>query len=829
MTLPTPGPTTWQAAKDIVADASELAPEQREAFVVAQCADNAKLLAEVRSLLGYLDDIDGYIEQPAYMPDLTDESPPNLTGQVVGAYALGDVLGTGGMGVVYAAARADGAYQQRVAIKLLRASNHTAQEARRMVRERQLLAQLDHPNIARLLDGGTTAQGAPYLVMEYVQGEAIDTYCRAHKLTLRERVALVRGVCAAVQSAHQLLLIHRDIKPANILVTPDGTPKLLDFGIARLLEANAEDAPLDAAQVTGLVFSPRYASPEQMRVQSVTVATDVYGLGILLYELLAGTSPYERIASSKATSAAEAMIAVLQDPPRRASEVARDATANTAIDAKLLAGELDTILLKACAKLPAERYATVAALDADLARWLEGRPILALPQSLGYRFYKFVNRNRMATAATALATLAIVGGVVGTVVQKNKAELRYAQVREMANSFIFKYSKAIESMAGAKPVMKQMASDGLAFLDSLNEGADTDPALAVELGAGYAQLSTTLFNGRGLPSLGDKAGAATASQKARMLLEIALQQTPKDAKARYEMALLERDEAALLGQEGDGEKAMLTYDASVAGLEKLVKEGAPGTNAGLELPQVLLAQALVAGQLGLPGKPYIDSAEAAIDRWAGANASDPEIENLRLLVVRRQFMAAMLTNKYDEAVTYADKEILGYDAYLKNVPDNFVYGRYLQIALINKGAMLNQLKRYDESVVVLTRALAVGGGLIQMDPASVDARSGIPRSNFHRAKAYFFQDKTHDAATEFAASATAYRALEGKDLPVYVYRQQGEALWWAAKTQLTDKDVTAARRSAAELVALAAKRPETFAKAPATDWVEEAKQMVSRL
>ncbi len=828
MTLPTPGPTTWQAAKEIVADASELAPEQREAFVVAQCADNAKLLAEVRSLLGYLDGIDDYIEAPTFMPGFAEELTPNLTGQTVGAYALGEVLGTGGMGVVYAALRADGAYQHKVAIKLLRASNHTAQDARRMVRERQLLAQLDHPHIARLLDGGTTAQGAPYLVMEYVQGEAIDQYCQTHKLPLRERVALVRGVCAAVQSAHQLLLIHRDIKPANILVTPDGTPKLLDFGIARLLEANADAVATDATQATALLFSPRYASPEQMRGQSVTVATDVYGLGVLLYELLAGASPYERIASSKVSSAAEAMIAVLQDPPRRASEVARVAAVEAGVDAKLLEGELDTILLKACAKLPSERYATVAALDADLARWLEGRPILALPQSLSYRCYKFVNRNRLATAATALACLAIVGGVVGTVVQKNKAELRYAQMREMANNFIFKYARAIESMAGAKPVMKQMSVDGLAFLDSLNEGTATDPELAVELGAGYAQLSTTLFNGRGLPSLGDKAGAAAAALKARTLLEGALVQNPQSIKARYEMALLERDEADLLGQEGDSEKAMLKLDASVTRLELLLQGGALGTNAGLELPQVLLSQALIAGQLGLPGKPYIDKAEAAIDRWAAAHASDPEIENIRLLVVRRQFMAAMATSKYEDAVAYASKEILGYDTYLKQVPENFVYGRYLQTALGNKGAVLNQLKRYDEAVVVLTRALEVGGVLVQMDPASVDARSGIPRSNFHRAKAYFLLDRTHDAAVEFAASATAYRALEGKDLPVYVYRQQGEALWWAAKTQLADKDVAAARRSAAELVALAAKRPETFAKAPAADWVLDAKRLLGK-
>ena len=627
------GQNTWQIAKQIVADAAELPPAERDAFVIEQCGDHAVLLAEVQSLLAQLDGIDAYIEIPAALPDsaaLNDRDDGNtsfsLTGQTIGAYRLGAQVGSGGMGVVYAAERADGAYQQKVAIKLLRgggvgsmgSSGNSEQDARRMARERQALAQLDHPHIARLLDGGTTPDAAPYLVMEFIDGEAIDKYCEHEQLDLRERVALVRGVCAAVQSAHQRLLIHRDIKPSNILVTRDGTPKLLDFGIARLLEASTEGGsqPQDVTHATALLFTPRYASPEQVRGQAVTVATDVYGLGLLLYELLAGASPYERIASSISGSAAEAMVAVMQDAPRRASEVARKIIHGGSTSAELnadsvrsvpgttrfdrnpkqLEGELDTILLKACAKLPAERYQTVAQLDDDLARWLTGKPILARPQTWAYTFFKLVNRHRFATGMITLASTAIIAGVVGTVVQKNRAEHRYEQVRQIANTFIFKYYDEIESLPGATNVAKEMAGDGIKFLDDLYADAATNPSLAVELGAGYGRLSRALYNGRGLPSLGNKAGAAAAAKKAHALLESALSRTPNDAGALIEIAKLDRDEAALLGQEGDLDASLTKLDSSAARLEKVLLREPLNREAAEQLPQVLLAEALVQSQ-----------------------------------------------------------------------------------------------------------------------------------------------------------------------------------------------------------------------------------------
>ena len=875
------GQNTWQVAKHIVADAAELPAAERDAFVIAQCGDNAVLLAEVKSLLAHLEGIDVYIETPVEMPGWSapndqgaSTTPFSLTGQTIGAYRLGAEVGSGGMGVVYAAERADGAYQQKVAIKLLRSgsragtSGNNAQDARRMARERQALAQLDHPNIARLLDGGTTPDAAPYIVMEFVEGEAIDKYCEHEQLDLRERVALVRGVCAAVQSAHQRLLIHRDIKPSNILVTREGAPRLLDFGIARLLEASTEGAsPLqDATHATALLFTPRYASPEQVRGEAVTVATDVYGLGLLLYELLAGASPYERIASSKSSNAVEAMVAMIQDEPRRASEVARKiirdgnaasvppATGTTSGTAsgnasraaspagipgttrfeqnpKQLEGELDTILLKACAKLPAERYQTVTQLDDDLARWLAGKPILARPQTWAYTFFKLINRHRFATSTVILASLAIIAGVVGTVVQKNRAEHRYEQVRQIANSFIFKYYDEIESLPGATNIAKEMASDGIKFLDDLYADAATNPALAVELGAGYGRLSRALYNGRGLPNLGNKAGAAVAAEKAHTILESALSRIPNDPGALIEIAKLDRDEAALLGQDGDLDASLAKLDSSVTRLEKVLLRDPLNRDAAEQLPQVLLAQALVQSQKGgadtkgRSATTYLDQAGKAIDQWAAHYPGDPEITGVRLLHVRRQFMNAMATGDFAACVRFADQEIVGYDAYLKNSPNDFAYGLFLQTALLNKGGILNLLKQPDAALLTLDRGLAVSEALIRADPKSIDAQAGRARIYFHHAKALFVLGKMQAATDDLALSAAQYRTFDSKDVAPSVTRQHGETLWWLIKMRYTEHDRAKLNQSAIELAALVKNYPAIFSKAPAADWVADAQRM----
>jgi serine/threonine-protein kinase len=349
------------------------------------------------------------------------EEPPEATrrGQRLGPYRLVEVLDRGGMGVVYLAERADGQYEKHVAVKLLPAGLASRETERRFLTERQILARLEHPNIARLLDGGVTDEGTPYLVMELVDGRPIDVHCAERELGLEQRVELFLQVCAAVQHAHQQMIVHRDLKPSNILVTPENEVKLLDFGIAKL-----ED-PAFAADPASTVFqprSPRYASPEQMANQAVTAASDVYSLGVVLYELLAGRPPYDLYGLSPA----EAEAIVRERAPEAPS-------AQATAWRRRLAGDLDNIVLAALRKDPARRYGSAAELAEDLTRFREGLPVRARPSTRRYRLAKFVGRHRLGVAVASVLLVLTVGGVAAIVRQSRVAALERDRAERVAD------------------------------------------------------------------------------------------------------------------------------------------------------------------------------------------------------------------------------------------------------------------------------------------------------------------------------------------------------------------------------------------------------------
>jgi tetratricopeptide (TPR) repeat protein len=360
----------------------------------------------------------------------------------IGPYGVIRELGRGGMGAVYLAGRADAQYQKLVAIKVIQSGHESEEMLRRFRQERQILAGLDHPNIAKLLDGGATPEDLPYFVMDYVEGEPIDTYCSRRVLPLRERLALFRTVCAAVAHAHRNLVVHRDIKPSNILVTREGVPKLMDFGIAKLLPS---ESSLDAGTgATQFAFTPAYASPEQVRGERVTTATDVYSLGVVLYELLTGRSPYR----VKSHGSAEMLKAICeQEPAKPSTTVARgERQAATFPPAerqrRRLRGDLDSIVLKALRKEPQQRYASVDALSEDVAHYLDGRPVAARKGTFSYRAGKFVRRHWIGVAASLLVVSAIaVGAVLATygLVRARRAEaaaLREAAKATAINTFL---------------------------------------------------------------------------------------------------------------------------------------------------------------------------------------------------------------------------------------------------------------------------------------------------------------------------------------------------------------------------------------------------------
>ncbi len=416
-------PERWQLTQDLLEQALVMPEAERADFLGRSCDGDEPLREELEALLVIDTNLGDFIEKPLF--DLHGDRGGLSSGDQLGAWRIVEEIGRGGMGAVYLAERADSEYEKRAAVKLLKRGMDTDELVRRFRSERQILARLDHPHIARLLDGGSTPDGRPYLVMEYVDGQPIDAWCTEHIASVEDRLVLFEKVCRAVHFAHRNLVVHRDLKPGNILVVADGAPRLLDFGIAKLLEGDAEPFATVAAF---LPMTPEYASPEQIRGEPVTTATDVYSLGVLLYRLLAGRSPYRPTVEVRAALAEAVCNQVPQRPSTvvgaRAKEAAEKEADRSERDrhlAKRLRGDLDTIVQKALAKEPARRYESAEQLAADIRRHLDGLPVLARPSGVGYRTRKFVTRHKVGVAFAAAALIAIIATAAWALVQREVA------------------------------------------------------------------------------------------------------------------------------------------------------------------------------------------------------------------------------------------------------------------------------------------------------------------------------------------------------------------------------------------------------------------------
>jgi non-specific serine/threonine protein kinase/serine/threonine-protein kinase len=640
-------------------------------------------------------------------------------GARIGAYRITDVLGTGGMGDVFRAVRDDAQYEAAVAIKLMRAEVRTQHNEQRFRNERQILAQLDHRNIARLLDGGTTSDGAPYVVMELVEGQAIDGWCEARELRIRDRVQLFLQVCAAVSYAHQHLVVHRDLKPHNILVTADGSVKLLDFGIAKLIEPSATAAESSDATKTQLrAMTLEYASPEQVSGGLVTTVSDVYSLGVVLYRLLTGQSPY-----SQATDDVSRVAAILSDTsptrPSQAGELHR-----RDIDA-----ELDDILLMALRKEPEKRYASVDALAADLRSYLSGLPVLASKDSWRYRLGKFTRRHRYRIAAAGVVLASLIVGVSLAVreariatAEREVAQHHFDSVRKLANTLLGGIHDEIAKVPGATKAREVLLKTSLEYLDTLANEARSDADLQHELALAYVKVGDIQGSELG-PNTGDTKGALESYAKAAALLEAALQANPGDGRIQTLLAKthLERGRVILV------------------------------TSGGKEAQPVLYEARRLA--------------EAARSGWIDDR---DELRTKGNLYGGIAELEAMLGN-HDATLAAVDQMVAVCEAFAAKNPGTVTAYQALTGAYSNAAIIVDPRKSADEqfqrSSALLKKALIADEALTKLDPDSLTFRVSKAESHFNLGDAYYLHGDFAPALEQYrlASPALAERAQDAGD------------------------------------------------------------------
>jgi serine/threonine protein kinase/tetratricopeptide (TPR) repeat protein len=551
-------PNQWQEVSPYLDEVLEIVPEQRSAWLLSLAEKDARLASMVRELL----DEQQQLKQEGFL----ERSPlpaggGRLVGQKVGAYTLVSQIGQGGMGTVWLAERSDGRFERQAAVKFVSIALTSRETEERFKREGSILGRLTHPHIAELLDAGIFADGVPYLILEYVDGVAIDKYCDQNKLDVDARIKLFLDVLSAVAEAHANLIVHRDIKPSNVLVRNDGQVKLLDFGIAKLIahEADASSAPTVLTMEGGGALTPRFAAPEQVTGGTVTTATDVYALGVLLFFLLTGQHP----AGENTHSPADLVKAIVEVEAPRASGIvspARDPMERRGTTPeklrRQLKGDLDTILGKALKKNPQERYLSVTAFADDLRRYLKHEAISVRPDTFAYRTAKFLQRNRMVVAFTTIALALVIGSLSTGLLIANRerkiAERRFVQVRQLANKFIA-LDNDIRGLPGSTKVRMQMVSDSQQYLTSLGSDVHGDKDLALEVAYAYVRVAHAQGDPTS-PNLGQFTEAEASLGKAENFVDSVLTVDPNNRRGLFIAATIAHDRMSLADEQNRREE-----------------------------------------------------------------------------------------------------------------------------------------------------------------------------------------------------------------------------------------------------------------------------------
>jgi tetratricopeptide (TPR) repeat protein len=723
-----------------------------------------------------------------------------LAGAQIGPYRLVQQIGEGGMGEVYLARR-EQEFQQRVAIKLVRQGVSNPEVIRRFLIERQTLASLNHPNIVRLIDGGATPSGVPYLVVEYVEGVHIDAYCNERQLSIQQRLRLLLDVCDAVGYAHRSLVVHCDLKPGNILVTASGEPMLLDFGIAKLLDPIAMGITEEAAKTRNRAFTTEFASPEQLRGEPVTTSTDIYALGVILYGLLTGRTPYRTTPDSLAGW----IRAVCQEDPAAPSAVAGRSVS------RQLRGDIDAIVLKALRKKPQDRYGSVGALAEDIRRHLDGEPVLARRNTTGYLVRKFVEKHKLGVASGALVFVALIAGVASTLWQARVAARRFEEVRSLAHVFLFDVHDSIQYLPGSTAARSLIAKTGAEYLDRLARESQGDASLQQELAQGYLKIGDVEGNPYGA-NLGDSAQAIGNYRKALAIADALMARDPKDVQARQAAAKSHIDLSNVLPAVGKLPEALEHVNQALRLDDSLLAADPRNPEAMLNLESAYERQGdLLGGMLEVNLGRVKDSVAAyrhalsLLPELPSSHPLAPRVGRAKAVLIAKLAMAQDASGdrlgalaKYQDALRTAES--------LSRADPNNQHARELVSAFLNQIAYNQQsLGDFPAALESYRQASAIDEQELRADPNNSKARDNSIVTLRNLGSLYLYQLKRNDEAARcYRRAAELLEAVCQADPRNLASRKDlSETLTFVASTLLVTGHPAEARQQAARGLAMA--------------------------
>ena len=786
----------WKRVKEILWLALEQSADSREDFLQKECGGDSQLIAEIKSLIEASEESDQLLENENYSASsVVSKSENSNAEKTFGNYRIIRELGRGGMGVVFLAERADGEFTQNVALKVIRQSFADERLENRFRRERQILASLNHPNIAALHDGGVSRRGEPFLVMEYVEGEPLLNYAETHELSVENRLKLFLKICSAVSYAHRNLIVHRDIKPGNVIVTKDGEPKLLDFGLAKILD---ENFAADKTETALHAFTPSYASPEQIHGKNITTTSDVYSLGIVLYELLTGHNPFHfedksfeeilktvyyaepvRPSSVVGGQFSGSKVSSLGNERQRTKDEGQATNPKSKIqNPKSLRGDLDNITLKALRKEPERRYKSVEEFAADIERHLKNLPVSARPNNVSYLASRFFKRNKIAVSAVALVILALAVGLVVALWQANEArkerdlaERRFQDVRKLSNSLLFEISPKFERLQGSTEARKVLVERALEYLDNLAAESNDDSQIQSELAFAYEKIGDLQGSPR-KPNLGEFSEAIKSYEKAQNIRKSLIEAKTNESEQKRWLAANYAALSNIRFWQDDYQNSLSDAETALNLYQQIITEQPDSLQLKLEQADLELDTAYTHYfNNEIPqAYPYFQKSLILLENLEKQEPANTEI--LRLIGKGRTLLGTTFSwdRKQEEAEAEMKKAIVIMESLVSQKPNDAILKQDLIRTYLDSSGIYEEINN-DLCFQYAQKALVLAEKVFESDTANTQAKHNVAQAYSKLGISYNYLEKNDLAVTSFEKSAKILAELEKNEPNNLTYKK----------------------------------------------------------